>query len=143
MHNDIYYESQSGWSPEDFYALWRYFDRLFQYIGPTQKLRDALSDPESLSDRDRIRAERVAQHQAKRTGKRDDELAAIDLEKMSEDTRYLMKHMLIQTGRYDLALERFPNLRGLADVGALGHPLYLDTKPKGTFEYLTRVGIHL
>ncbi len=139
----IYYEAQTNWSPADFYALWRYMDRLFQYIGPTKSLQAALDHPESLSERDKTRVARVAALQAKRTGKRDDELASLDLSRMSEDTRYLMKHMLIQSERLELAVERFPNLRGLLDVGELGHDLYLDAHPRGTYEYFTKVGIHL
>lgn len=139
----IYYRDQAGWEPADFYALWRYFDRLFQYIGPTQKLQDALDGLESLSPIDQTRISRVANHQARRTGKRDAELAGLDLDRMSEDTLYLMKHMLIQMGRYDQALAKFPNLRKLDGVGPLGHSLYLDAKPRYTHEYLTQVGIYL
>lgn len=144
MYDDrIYYEDQTDWSEDHFYALWRYLNRLIQYIGPSTSLTAALEQPESLSERDRARVERVAAIQAKRGGKRDDELDALDLSRMSEETRYLLKHMLIQMKRYDLALERFPNLRGLADVGELGHPLYLDQRPKYTYDYFTQVGIYL
>lgn len=139
----VYYEDQSGWKPADFYALWRYFDRLFQYIGPTEKLQEALENPDRLSEVDRARIARVAKHQARRTGKRDAELASLDLDRMSKDTLYLMKHMLIQMGRYDQALAKFPNLRNLDGVGPLGHPLYLDDEPRYTHEYLTQVGIYL
>lgn len=144
MYDDkIYYEDQTGWSPEDFYALWRYFDRLFQYIGPTQNLTDALANLDSLPEGRRKSAVRTAAHQAKRTGKRDEELAAMDLDRMSPETRYLMKHMLIHSTRYELALERFPNLRGLESVGELGHAIRLSDQPRGLYPYYTQVGILL
>lgn len=144
MNDDkIYYEDQSTWQPADFYGLWRYLNRLFQYIGPTKALQDVLDNSDGLSERDRLRVGRAAQHQTKRTGKRDEELAALDLDRMSENTRYLMKHMLIDMKRYDLALERFQNLRGLDAVGALGHPIYLDDNPRHSEKYLASVGIYL
>lgn len=126
----IYYEDQTGWSPDDFHGLWRYLSRLVTYVGPTPH---DLAHPESRS----------ARIQAKRTGTRDDEIAAMDLERMSEETRYLLKHLLIHQQRADLAFERFPNLRPLKDVGELGHPLYLDRDPKYVYEYYTGVGIYL
>ena len=60
---------------------------------------------------------------------------------MSPETRYLLKHALIHTERYDLALERFPNLRGLERVGDLGRPIKLSVQPKLDDVYLTNVGI--
>lgn len=107
--DEIYYEDQTSWSPDDFYALWRYLNRLF------------------LNNRDR------------RAG----EIAQLDLNRMSEDTRYLMKHLLILQGRFELLLERFPNLRGLKEVKELGHPLYLSDKPMLAHPYFTEVGIYL
>lgn len=139
----IYYQDQTGWSPEDFYALWRYLDRLFGYIGPTTALNDAMANLDALPEHRRRSAQRVAAMQSKRTGKRDDELASLDLELMSEDTRYLMKHILIHQTRYEQALERFPNLRGLEEVGELGHTIRLDANPRGTYPYYTKVGILL
>lgn len=139
----IYYESQDGFGPEDFYALFRYLNRLFQSVGPTETLAQALRDDTSLSEADRVRAARAAAHQARRTGSRDDELASIDLERLSHETRYLMKHLLIDMRRFDAALERFPNLAGLEDVPALPKPLFLDARPSLQNEYLTRVGIYL
>lgn len=126
----IYYEDQSGWGPVEYQGLWRYLNRLFQFVGPTPGL---LARPES----------RAAQIQARRTGLRDEELAALDLSRMSEDTLYLMKHTLILQDRYALALEKFPNLRGLADVGDLGHQLVLDENPTYAHPYFTEVGILL
>lgn len=131
MYEDrIYYEDQSGWTPADWQGLWRYFNRLFQHIGPTEA---ALAHPDAL----------WARIQARRVGRRDDELAAMDLSRMSEETRYLMKHMLIHTGRYEIALHKFPNLAGLAEVGQLDHPLVLDEHPLLIYPYYTDKGILL
>lgn len=131
MYDDkIYYEDQSSWTPADFYALWRFLDRLFGYAGPTPGM---IANPNSRS----------ALIQAKKTGLRDEELAALDLGRMSEDTRYLMKHLLVHTGRFDLVLERFPNLAGLREVADEGHVVRLAEQPKGVYEYYTRVGILL
>ncbi|WP_394941191.1 hypothetical protein [Psychromicrobium sp. YIM B11713] len=107
--DEIYYEDQTSWSPGDFYALWRYLNRLF------------------LNNRDR----RVA------------EIDGLDLSRMSEETRYLMKHLLILQGRFELVLVRFPNLRGLEEVKELNHPLYLSEKPLLAHPYFTEVGIYL
>lgn len=139
----IYYEDQTNWSPADFRALWRFFDHLFGFIGPTEKLRQALADYDNLSDVDRRRVDRAAGHQARRTGKKDDELAALDLARMSDATRYLMKHMLIHQQRLDIAIERFPNLAPLRDVGPLGRTLVLEEEPSGSFPYYESVGIQL
>lgn len=131
MHEDrIYYEDQSAWTPMDFQTLWRYLNRLLQFIGPTQA---ALENPEAL----------FAQIERKRAGRRDDELEAMDLERMSPATRYLLRHMLIHMNRYELALDRYPNLRGLAAVEPLEHPLVLSDDPTGVNPYYTSVGILL
>lgn len=105
----IYYEDQTSWSADDFYALWRYLNRLF------------------LNNRDR----------------RTEEIGGLDLSRMSEDTRYLMKHLLILQGRFELVLTRFPNLRDLEEVKELSHPLYLSDKPMLAHPYFTEVGIYL
>lgn len=139
----IYYEDQTNWDTSDFRALWRFFDHLFGFIGPTAPLRGALAQFDSLSELDQRRVTRAAAHQDRRTGKKDDELSALDLERMSLETRYLMKHMLIHKQLFDTALERFPNLRGLADVGDLGHTLVLEEEPSGSFPYYASVGIQL
>lgn len=62
---------------------------------------------------------------------------------MTDKTRYLMKHLLISQKRYDLAMERFPNMRGLADAVDLAEPLYLDESPRCRESYFTSVGIYL
>lgn len=126
----VYYEDQTHWTPADWQRLWRYLNRLFQFVGPTA---GQLARPDSLS----------SQIQRRRQGRRDEELAALDPARMSEETRYLMKHMLIHQGRYRLALRRFPNLRPLADVGELGHPLVLDEQPMNLHRYYVEHGIYL
>lgn len=131
MYDDrIYYEDQSDWTPVDYQGLWRYLNRLIQFIGPTEA---ALAHPDEL----------WAQIQLRRAGRRDDEVRAMDPARMSEDTRYLFKHMLIHTNRYELALERFPNLRVLDAVTTLDHQLVLDEHPTFAHDYYTEVGILL
>jgi hypothetical protein len=131
MYEDqIYYEDQTDWKPADFYGLWRYLNRLFQYAGPTPA---QAANPDHYSSR----------IQAKKTGKRDEELAALDPSRMSEDTRYLAKHLLVSMKRDALVYDRFPNLRPLQDVGELGHKIFLDAKPTLVNEYFTSVGIYL
>lgn len=126
----LYYADQTSWQPADFYGLYRYLHRLIQHVGPTPA---QASRPELLT----------SQIQAKRTGHRDDELAALDLERMSHETRYLLKHLLIQMQRYDLALARFPNLRGLENVPDLDGDLFLSDEPTDAFEHLRQAGIRL
>lgn len=96
----IYYEDQAAWQPSDYYALWRYFDRLAEYVGPTNAQR---ANP----------THRSARIQAKKMHVRDDEFAAIDTTHMSPETLCLLRAVLTSRGRYELALERFPNLRTL------------------------------
>lgn len=126
----LYYADQTGWQPVDFYALYRYLHRLIQYVGPTPA---QAARPELLTSR----------IQAKRNGQRDVELAALDLERMSHETRYLLKHLLIPMQRYDLAVSRFPNLGGLADVPDLDDDLCLSEDPTDAYEHLRQVGIRL
>lgn len=129
----IYYEDQAGWTTDDFYALWRYLSRLVQYIGPTaaQSL-----DPTS----------RAARIHAKKHGRRDHELAALDLSRMSGATLHLLKGVLVAQGRLDLALERFENLARLAEqpeVIDLDNPIAISDQPAGLDERLNAVGILL
>lgn len=126
----VYYEDQTDWTPADWHGLWRYLNRLFQFVGPTA---GQLARPDSLS----------AQIAQRRQRRRDEELAAIDLSRTSQGTRYLMKHVLIHQGRYRFALRRFPNLKPLADVGELDHPLVLDEHPMNLHRYYVEHGILL
>lgn len=115
MTDRIYYEDQADWAPSDYYALWRYFDRLAEYVGPT---RAQLRQPEHRS----------ARVQAKKTGIRDKELAAIDPTRMPAESRWLLRAVLVSQQRYDLALEKFPNL------GALDQAVP-NAEPKGFTQY--------
>lgn len=104
----IYYEDQRGWRPADFYALFRYLNRLFDKRG----LRSA-------------------------------EIAALDLGRMSDETKHLLKHMLVQKNAYVRVLDAYANLHGLDDTLELDHPLYLSAKPKLVYPYFTEHGIYL
>lgn len=115
MTDRIYYEDQADWAPADYYALWRCFDRLAEYVGPTPA---QVQHPEHRS----------ARVQAKKTGIRDEELAAIDLARMPAESRWLLRAVLVSQQRYELALEKFPNLGALAQAVPT-------TVPKGLSQY--------
>ncbi|MGX1695209.1 antitoxin VbhA family protein [Microbacterium keratanolyticum] len=101
MTDKIYYEDQTHWSDADFYALWRYFDRLAEYVGPTPA---QLQQPEHRSARISARKHTV----------RDEELASIDPGQMPAESQWLLRAVLVSQQRYELALEKFPNLGALA-----------------------------
>lgn len=103
MTDRIYYEDQADWALADYYALWRYLDRLAEYVGPT---RAQAQQPEHRS----------ARISAKKTGVRDEELAAIDPARMPAESRWLLRAVLVSQQRYELALEKFPNLGALAQA---------------------------
>ncbi len=129
----IYYEDQTGWTPADFYALWRYLGRLAQYVGPTPM---QLKHPTS----------RAARIHAKKHGRRDAELAALDLSLMSDATLHLLKAVLVSQGRFEMALSRFANLSRLdeePEVIDLANPIALSEEPTGLDERLAAVGILL
>lgn len=105
----IYYEDQSSWTSDDYYALFRYLNRML------------------LNSR----------------GAKTGEIAALDLSRTTLETRYLIKHMLLLTKRYERMLEEFPNLKPLDDVGELGHELVLDEDPTYAYPYFTERGILL
>lgn len=125
-----YYADQSDWTPVDWQGLWRYLNRLFGHIAIKAELA---RQPETLA----------YQIRARRAGSRDAELASLDLSRMSAETTYLMKHMLIHAGLYDIALAKFANLRGLEDVDEIDHPIVLDENPTGIYPYYTDKGILL
>lgn len=135
----IYYHDQTGWQPVDYQGLWRYLNRLFQFIERDDTPVLATATPTQTRKPDPL----TTQIRAKRAGRRDAELAALDLSRMSKNTRYLMKHMLINAGIFDRALELFPNLDGLREVGELDHLLVLDEQPTYVHPYYTQVGIIL
>ncbi|GAA2888302.1 hypothetical protein [Microbacterium esteraromaticum] len=95
MTDRIYYENQADWAPSDYYALWRYFDRLAEYVGPTP----------AQAQRPEHRSARI---QARKAHVRDEELAAIDLARMPPESRWLLRAVLVSQQRYELAREKFP-----------------------------------
>ena len=134
FNSAIYYEDQSTWSAIDYQGLWRRFGRIMQSIPtPLQERDDFLAIAAARGRSGRLTAE----IRLKRLGKWDDELAALDLDRMSTESRYLLKHMLIHTNRFENALQRFPNLRPLCDVGPLGHLLILSDDPGFYYDYYT------
>lgn len=125
----IYYADQSGWNFEEWQELFAYLHRLILFVGPT---------PEMIANPDH-RASRI---QAKRTGQQDEELSAMDPARMSVRTRWLLKHMLISQKRYELALEKFPNLRPLSDTARPEDlPIVIDPDPLLPNAYLMEHGI--
>ncbi|UNK69411.1 hypothetical protein [Microbacterium sp. H1-D42] len=116
MTDRIYYEDQADWAPSDYYALWRYFDRLAEYVGPTQA---QVQHPEHRS----------ARIQARKSTVRDEELASIDLSQMPPESRLLLRAVLRSQQRYELALENFPNFGGLSDAVRHAEPEGFDQYP--------------
>jgi hypothetical protein len=129
----IYYADQSDWQAEDFNALFSYFNRLGQYMGPAEI-------PARYRGRAAAQARAIAR---KRSGARDEEIAAMDLSRMSVTTRYLLKHVLIFQRRLVHALQTYPNLRGLETTETPQLPIVLSEDPQFTWGYFTKAGIHL
>lgn len=109
MHEPIYYEEQQGWGADDYYALFRYLNRM-------------------LLNHD---------------GRRDAEIAGIDLDRLSPETTHLLKHMLMLKKTCGRVLAEFPNLAGLEQAPELDHPLYLSETPMHVYPYFTEHGIYL
>lgn len=76
-------------------------------------------------------------------GRRTAEIAAMDITRMSHETRYLIKHLLILQGRFEEYLTTYPNLADLREVGDLDEPLVLSEHPTYWHDYFTKVGIIL
>lgn len=72
-----------------------------------------------------------------------EEIASLDLSRMSEDTLYLMKHLLILQGLFEDRLTGFPNLAGLRDVPDGGREILLSTEPTFVHDYFNEKGIYL
>lgn len=125
----FYYEDRDEWSTDDYYALWRYFNRLAQYVAPTPA---ELANPHSRS----------ARIQQRRQGVRDRELAEIQVDRMPHAAKYLFKHVLVSSGRYAAAVQRFPNLLPLGEVSRRG-TICLSASPTLINEHLTAAGILL
>lgn len=71
------------------------------------------------------------------------EIEALDLNRVSEDTRYLLKHMLIRTKRYERMLAEHPHLRALENVGPIDHDIVLSADPTLAYDYYTENRIFL
>ncbi|WP_309066827.1 hypothetical protein [Microbacterium sp.] len=78
--------------------------------------------------------------QAKKTGIRDEELAAIDPTRMPAESRWLLRAVLVSQQRYDLALEKFPNLGALAQAVPSAVPKGLAQYPASVRAALDSVG---
>jgi len=59
---------------------------------------------------------RSARITANRLGRRDEEIASIDVSRMNSAAKRLLKAYLFNTGRYPRAKAKFPNLKALDDV---------------------------
>lgn len=81
-------------------ALFAYLNKLVQYLAITD---GQASNPETYWSR----------MAASKVGKRDEDVAALDVEELDPHVAMLLKHLLVETQRYERALERLPNLRGL------------------------------
>lgn len=126
----MYYEDQSTWGVAEWYTLWRYFNRLGQFVGPNQAQQ---SRPQTLN----------AQIQTKRTGRRDEELAALEISRMSRETQHLLKHILLIQGRFEIALEKFPNLEPLREAVPPVDVIVLADPPGLYYDDFTKAGILL
>jgi len=80
-----------------------YLNKLVQYMAVTD---GQAARPEKYWNR-------VA---ASKVGKRDEDVAALDVEELEPWVAALLKHLLIETDRYERALGRLSNLRALDDL---------------------------
>lgn len=65
---------------------------------------------------------------------------------MGPEARYLLKHLLVLQGRYDVLLDELEGLCALRNIGDKppgGRPLVLSEHPTGAHPYFDRVGIIL
>ena len=77
---------------------------------------------------------------------RREEIAAIDLNGLSFEVCYLMRHLLILSGRYERVLRDYPNLRGLEAPnlkGVIDPPLVLTDPPRHVWSYFRKKNIWL
>lgn len=93
-----------------------YFNRLVQFICPTPA---QAAEPEHRS----------SQIQARRTGRRDDELLSMDPSRMTTEAEAWFVYHLVRTGRLATALRRYPNLRTLIDPA--GRPRHVPAAGAG------------
>ena len=84
---------------------------------------------------------------SERRDHRVEEIASLDLSRLSLRMRYLMRNLLILQRRYAEMLDTYPNLRGLEDREVREMtpepPILLTDPPRGTWSFLTRKGILL
>lgn len=80
---------------------------------------------------------RSARIQARKTGVRDDEFATIDLARMPAESQRLLRAVLVSQQRYDLVLEKFPNLAALAQAVPEAEPRGFSQYPPAVQELLT------
>jgi hypothetical protein len=128
----IYYEDQARWTHADFRHLFMHLDAIFRTIGPNAA---QLKDPDSRS----------ARFAAKRYGRHDDEIAAIDLSRCTAATLHMMKAVLVVQGRLPIAVHRFENLSRLdarPDVINPRMPIIISAQPSFIDRRLTDVAIH-
>lgn len=71
------------------------------------------------------------------------EIRDLDLSRMSEDTLYLMKHLLIMQGRYEQYLAEYESLAPLREVPENGREIFLKARPTLVYPYFTEHGIYL
>ena len=76
-------------------------------------------------------------------GVKTQEIHDLDLSRMSVDTLYLMKHLLILQGRYERYLDEYESLAPLRDVPENGREIFLDDRPTLVHPYFTEHGIYL
>jgi len=140
----IYYEDQSSWGPDDFYALWRYLNRLFL----KQPNRDREYLKQLLMNARSPEAEREPLTAVNHQAIKDAEISAMQLPAMSADTRYLLKHLMVlkksrDPERFEQVLAEYPNLADLSLVPDSGRELLLSREPLFVYTYFTEVGIYL
>ena len=114
--NPLFFRDQTeGETPAIMYAIFRRFDRLWS-----------------------------APYRAHLEDERADFYAAL----LSPRVQYLLHHLLRLKSRahpenFDDVLARYPKLEALRTVEPIDHPIALSDNPRGSWGYLTNVGIYL
>ena len=114
--NPLFFRDQTeGETPAIMYAIFRRFDRLWS-----------------------------APYRAHLEEEREDFDAAL----LSPRARYLLHHLLRLKSRehpeqFDDVLAQYPKLEALREVEQIDHPISLSDDPRGSWRYLTNVGIYL
>lgn len=125
--DDLYAEHNS---PEDWYRLWRWMDRVFaKALG--WHVQQGARIPRGVVPR-----APSPQHR--------EIVASIDIDRMGHRERYLIKVLLVRQGLYRRSLREFPNLRGLEDVDGIDEPIVLSKTPRGAYDpWLREQGVIL